>query len=168
MPELIIKGEITRDNWFLHHSEDELPASQQSILPLSLWLDERHHMLSQPEAPGVILEPDESAEPLKNWLDRIPVSAIHFPVFTDGRGYTTARELREWYGYTGQIRAVGDVLQDQAFYLHRCGFDALALRDDQDPEATIKALKTFSHAYQAAVGEHHLPLYKAHSRPAAT
>ncbi|HCZ13184.1 MAG TPA: oxidoreductase, partial [Candidatus Accumulibacter sp.] len=73
-----------------------------------------------------------------------------FPKFTDGRSYSTARLLRERYRYTGEIRALGDVLQDQLFYMRRCGIDAFALRADKDIEQALAGLRTFSDSYQAA------------------
>ena len=79
--------------------------------------------------------------------------AVDFPAFTDGRGYTIARLLRERYGYTGEIRAVGDVLVDQLDYMRRCGFSAMALRDDQHPEDALRALNAFSVRYQTDVKE---------------
>jgi uncharacterized protein (DUF934 family) len=84
---------------------------------------------------------------------------VHFPTFTDGRGYSTARLLRERYGYRGELRAVGDVLRDQLFYLSRVGFDAFALRQDQDAEGALASLADFSESYQASV-ERPQPLFR--------
>ena len=86
-------------------------------------------------------------------------SPVNFPQFTDGRGYSIARLLRERYGWRGELRAIGDVLRDQLFYLSRCGFDAFALRDDQDPHAALTAFDDFSEAYQASV-ERPQPLFR--------
>ena len=72
---------------------------------------------------------------------------------TDGRGYSTARLLRERYGYQGEIRAIGDVLQDQLFLMARCGFDAFALRADKSIEKALAAFETFKAPYQAAVDQ---------------
>ena len=74
--------------------------------------------------------------------------AVDFPKFTDGRGYTVARRLRTQLGYEGPLRATGDVLPDQVFYLRRCGFDELDLRDDENIEDARSALSTFSVVYQ--------------------
>lgn len=79
--------------------------------------------------------------------------------FTDGRNYSNARLLRDRYGYKGELRAIGDVLRDQLFYLHRCGFDAYALRADKDPYEALESLKDFSVTYQAATDEP-LPLFR--------
>ena len=78
---------------------------------------------------------------------------MNFPKFTDGRGYSTARLLRERYGYTGELRAIGDVLHDQLFYMARCGFDAFALKDGKDVAKAVNAFETFMTPYQAAVDQ---------------
>jgi uncharacterized protein (DUF934 family) len=82
----------------------------------------------------VWLGPDDDVAPLLPWLATLPLIAIRFPVFTDGRGYSLARLLRGRHGYAGELRAVGDVLRDQLYFLQRCGFDSFALRADQPPE----------------------------------
>jgi uncharacterized protein (DUF934 family) len=99
-------------------------------------------------------------------LASAPLIAIDFPVFTDGRGYSTARLLRERYGYQGEIRAVGDVLIDQLFYLSRCGFDAFSLREDQVIEDALQALGAFSRSYQPGV-DCTEPLFRRRLREAA-
>ena len=78
---------------------------------------------------------------------------MNFPKFTDGRGYSSARLLRDRYSFRGEIRAIGDVLQDQLFYMKRCGIDAYALREDKDIVAALASLRDFSETYQAAVDQ---------------
>jgi uncharacterized protein (DUF934 family) len=84
---------------------------------------------------------------------------VNFPKFTDGRGYSTGRLLRERYGYRGELRAIGDIFRDQLLYLSRCGFDAFVLRPGEDPQAALAAFGDFSEAYQAAV-DRPLPLFR--------
>lgn len=79
----------------------------------------------QTNAAAVRVEPGDDARDLLPHLDRIKLVEVNFPVFGDGRGYSAARILRE-AGYTGELRAVGDVLVDQLAYLRRCGFDSFA------------------------------------------
>ena len=95
-----------------------------------------------------------------------PLIAIDFPKFTDGRGYSLARLLRERYGYQGQIRAVGDVLIDQLYYMSRCGFDAFWLREDQIVEDALNALDTFSLSYQPGTDTPE-PLFRRRMRESA-
>jgi uncharacterized protein (DUF934 family) len=84
--------------------------------------------------------------------------AIDFPTFVDGRGYSSARLVRERLGYRGELRAVGDILRDQVFYLLRCGFDSLLLREDQDVDAALAAFGDFIEVYQRAV-DRPVPLF---------
>jgi uncharacterized protein (DUF934 family) len=81
-------------------------------------------------------------------LPRYKTIEIKFDAFTDGRGYSTAKLLRDRFTFTGELRAVGDVTIDQLFYLSRCGFDTFALRDDQDLALAKSSLNSFSNSYQ--------------------
>ena len=85
-------------------------------------------------------------------FDKLALIAVRFPKFTDGRGYSIARVLRR-LGWQGELRAVGDVLRDQLFYMTRCGFDAFALRADQDAQAALTAFSDFSAPYQPAIDD---------------
>ena len=97
---------------------------------------------------GVWLAPHDDPAALAEDVRRLPVIAIDFPAFTDGRGYSLARLLRQCYGYAGELRAIGDVQRDQLYYLSQVGFDAFAVREDQDIEAALASLRDFSDGYQ--------------------
>lgn len=115
---------------------------------------------SAPEAGEVLrLEPHEDPAALAGRLASAARVEVNFPKFSDGRGYSIARLLRERHGYTGELRAVGDVQRDQLFYLSRVGFDAFLLREGEDAEAALAALADFSEAYQASV-ERPQPLFR--------
>ena len=73
---------------------------------------------------------------------------VNFPKFSDGRGYSLARLLRERFGYRGELRAVGQVTRDNLQLLERCGFDALLLRDGEDPREALRGFEDFSASYQ--------------------
>jgi uncharacterized protein (DUF934 family) len=135
------------------------PGVAGVLVPLELWLDELRSWDELPSNVGVILRGDDDPKPLVPDLERLAVIAIDFPRFSDGRGYSVARLLRSRYGYRGEIRAVGDVLRDQLFYLQRVGFDAFQLREDQEPAAALAALRDFSEAYQASA-EPPQPLFR--------
>ena len=85
--------------------------------------------------------------------DSFSIIALDFPIFKDGRSYSHARLLRERYNYKGELRAVGDVLQDQLFFMERCGIDSFQIRDDKDIEQALNGLKGFSVRYQAAADD---------------
>lgn len=105
--------------------------------------------LIQSNATAVRLEPDEDARQLIPHLDRLTLVEIAFPKFRDGRGYSSARILRE-AGYTGELRAQGDVLVDQIAYMRRCGFDSFAPDTPLDDAVVAASLARYDHAYQAA------------------
>lgn len=105
------------------------------------------------------LEPADDPAAFAERLGTVSRVEVHFPSFTDGRGYSTARLLRERFAYRGELRAVGDVQRDQLFNLARCGFDAFLLRKDDDAAQALAALDDFSEAYQASV-ERPLPLFR--------
>jgi uncharacterized protein (DUF934 family) len=105
--------------------------------------------LDQSNATAVRLEPDDDARALIPFLDRLALVEIAFPKFRDGRGYSSARILRE-AGYTGELRAQGDVLVDQIAFMKRCGFDSFAPEAPLNPEAVERALLTYDQHYQGA------------------
>lgn len=144
---LIKLGKPEQDTWCLSRDEETLPDERPAIVPLSLW---QQHSDQADLAPWLPSATELSPE-LANELQNAPLVAIDFPSFTDGRGYSLARLLRERYAYTGEIRAIGDVLVDQLFYMTRCGFDALALREDQHLDDALRALGAFSVSYQPGV-----------------
>ena len=90
---------------------------------------------------GVLLGPADDPAALVHDLPQLALVAVDFPHATDGRGYSTARLLRERYGYTGELRAVGDVGRDQLFYLARVGFDAFALREGEDVAGALGGVR---------------------------
>ena len=105
--------------------------------------------LDQSNATAVRVEPGDDARELIPHLERLALVEVNFPAFGDGRGYSSARILRE-AGYAGELRAVGDVLVDQLAYMRRCGFDAFAPDAALDPEDAEAALARWPHVYQGA------------------
>jgi uncharacterized protein (DUF934 family) len=105
--------------------------------------------LGQTNATAVRLESDEDARALLPHLDRLALIEVAFPAFRDGRGYSAGRILRE-SGYTGELRAAGNVLVDQILPMRRCGFDAFAPDAPLDPAAVERALGRYAYVYQSA------------------
>jgi uncharacterized protein (DUF934 family) len=114
--------------------------------------------LDQSNATAVRLEPDDDARALIPFLDRLTLVEIAFPKFRDGRGYSSARILRE-AGFTGELRAQGDVLVDQIAFMKRCGFDSFAPEASLNPEAVERALATYDQVYQKAADDA-VPVWK--------
>jgi uncharacterized protein (DUF934 family) len=134
---------------------DEAPIPTQSavILSLARFQSEGAALLDEGRAVGVRIEPAERVEDLAYDLPRLALIAPAFPKFRDGRAYSTAALLRERFGFKGEIRAVGDVLREQAYEMVRCGFDAFEPVDGSTPEDWAKAARIFRHVYQAAPDE---------------
>ena len=151
---------LAHDPWhLLEASDDPLPATGKVIVPLASWRQHRDELIARADGVGVSLLATDEARDIAADLPHLQVVAVNFATFNDGRGYTTARLLRERYGWRGELRAIGDVLSDQIFYLTRVGFDALELREGQDVEAVLGRFEDFSETYQAAV-DRPLPLFR--------
>jgi uncharacterized protein (DUF934 family) len=167
MSRLIDRNGPRDDGWVVVDDGESAPAADAKVLvPYSAWLGSREHWRAHPGSVGVVLSPGNDPATLAGDLDRLELIAVEFPTFNDGRGFSIARLLRERLHYRGELRAVGDIMRDQMFYLARCGFDSFALRDDQDVEQSVRALADFSEVYQAAVDRG--PLFeRRHATPAA-
>ena len=129
-----------------------LPAGPL-LVPLAVWNARKAELQARGTPVGVWLDVTEGPEAIASELDAFAVIGVNFPKFTDGRGYSTARLLRERYSYSGELRAIGDVLHDQLFLMARCGFDAFALKDGKDVAKAVNAFETFKTPYQAAVDQ---------------
>ncbi len=129
-----------------------LPAGPL-LVPIAVWQARKTELQSRGTPVGVWLAAGEGPEAIAGDLATLPVVGVHFPKFVDGRGYSTARLLRERYSYCGEIRALGDVLHDQLFLMARCGFDAFALKEGKDIAKAVAAFETFRNPYQAAVDQ---------------
>jgi len=147
-------GRIVDDAWTAIETAEGLRALAEDaavIVPLALWTAEREALLARVGAVGVRLGGHDDPASIAQDVPRLPLVAIDFPKFTDGRGYSIARLLRERHGYTGPLRAVGDVLRDQIFYMLRCGFDQFAPKHDHHLDGALSAYRDFSDAYQTSV-----------------
>ena len=156
MQQIIKHGQVIEETWHLlpkDASLDGLPNCDDLIVPLALWVDHNKALLARDGGLGVWLDAGEEIEEIADQLDCFQVIALNFPVFTDGRHYSTAYLLRSRYGFKGEIRAIGDVLRDQLFAFKRCGFDAFALREDKDPHQVLNAFADFSEVYQASIDQ---------------
>lgn len=126
------------------------------LVPLPVWQARGAELAARGDV-GVWLAAGEGAELIAADLPKLAAVAVHFPAFTDGRGYSTAALLRTRYNYGGELRAIGDVLRDQFQAYVRCGFDTLQPNDgrytDAQLEAAIASLSDFSVPYQGAVDE---------------
>ena len=155
---LIKDRKLAHDRWKLLDAipvgEDgvarELPDGDV-IVPLAAWRNLREQLIARDGRVGVWLAGNEEPGDIVADLGLLDVVAVRFASFTDGRGYSIGRLLRDRYGWRGELRAIGDVQRDQIFYLARCGFDAFALREGEDPQTALTAFDDFSQAYQTSL-----------------
>jgi len=143
MPTLIKDGAVTTDGW---------STGEKSLLAPDAWLEQA--------TAGLLLQVD--TEPDAAFV-KAPLIAIEFPEFKDGRGLSLGALLRSRFGFTGDLRAVGDVHPDLAHYLIRCGFSSFVLPDGRDVAVALKGTTVYSHYYQGSVRDPQ-PLYRKTSR----
>ncbi len=166
---MIIKNKtVVADDWsVLRLAESDtadgvvVPAGR-ILVPLKVWLAQRDSLQHRADV-GVWFASDERAEDLQAEVQKFSVVAVDFPKFADGRGYSIAYHLRSRLGYKGELRAIGDVLRDQIFYMQRVGFDAFVPRADKDINEVLKGLSDFSLTYQASSDEAQ-PLFRRVTR----
>lgn len=168
MRDIIKDKAVVADDWtVLQLAEGNTPETiavpaGKVIVPLKVWQAQQATLQGRTDV-GVWIASDERPEVLKDEVQNFPVIAVDFPKFSDGRGYSIAYNLRARLGYTGELRAIGDVLRDQLFYMQRVGFNAFATRLDRNIHDALKGLTDFSEAYQAS-WDKKAPLFRRTSR----
>ncbi len=163
MPDVITAdGSVRQDNWIVvprpADGESLDMPEQPALIPADLWLAGKEHFDDRDDI-GVWLDSHEEPEMLAGVVNELPVIAVNFPKFSDGRGYSIARLLRERLNYRHELRAVGDVLLDQLQFMKRCGFDTYVLRADKDITKAARCLNFFTQGYQAAT-DTDVPLFR--------
>lgn len=161
MKQIIKQRQIVNDHWTLVAPETEIGnlPSGDIIVPLSLWQSHRSTLEQRSGKIGLCLTGDDDLEAIAAEVIHLPVIALSFPAFRDGRVYSFARQLRQHYGYRGEIRAVGEVLRDQLLYMERVGFDAFEVHPRQNIESALAAFNELTVKYQASNDEPR-PLYQ--------
>jgi uncharacterized protein (DUF934 family) len=158
MQKLIKNGSLTDNHWTIlkvASGPEVLQAApgKSFIVPLQFWKKYQDEIQDYNGNIAVWLDSDERPEQIGERLQKLQLIALNFPLFTDGRSYSNARELRQRFEFKGEIRAIGDVLRDQLYFMSRCGFDAFDLRQDQDPQLCLQAFSDFKTAYQSSIAE---------------
>lgn len=159
---VIADQRIIDDSWQLLEPGAAVPDQGDVIVSVEQWNANADALLTRSGKVGVVLRSHESPEDITR-RDELVLIAIDFPKFSDGRGYSSARLLRDRLEYQGELRAVGDVLRDQLFYMLRCGIDSFALKAGKDIEGALEAFKEFSVTYQAAADDPR-PLFRRVAR----
>lgn len=149
MQNLIKEGRHESDDWILVEDDAPIPDSGPIILPLAIYQSHQSDWNNTDRKIGVWLNDEQMAEDTTDSLDRLALIALHFPKFADGRGFSKARLLRDRYGFKGEIRAIGDFLPDQVFYMLRCGIDAFSCRTEDEAKTALSLLTPFTVLYQS-------------------
>jgi uncharacterized protein (DUF934 family) len=147
MPRRLLRNaEIIVDPW-RYVAEAAADTAAPLIVTLTQWQMEPDTWLARGTSLGVVLSPAHRVEQIAADLKHFTLIAAEFPGPAEGRGYTQARQLREQWKFTGELRATGHVRRDQLFFMARCGFNSFEL-PDADLEDAHTAFSTFSAAYQ--------------------
>jgi uncharacterized protein (DUF934 family) len=141
--------QVAEDGWQLVADDADLPASHV-IVSVARWEREREQLLARGGSLGLKVNGDTPISAIADDLQHFDLVALDFPTFGDGRCFSHARLLRERYHFGGELRAVGDVLRDQIYFMRRCGIDSFAIREDKDIQDALKAFAEFTVRYQPA------------------
>ena len=147
---LLKDGAVAENPWQTVADDAETIPDGPVILGLARWRCDGALLSARNTPLGVRLKSDQLADEIAPDLDRFALVALEFPVFRDGRAFSTARELREHYGFTGDIRALGHILPDQYQFLVRTGFTSVEVADTANLASWRQALTEITVAYQAA------------------
>ncbi len=145
---IIKDGVIVTDNW-LYLDDDAGLVEGDIVVSLLRWQAEHESLKQHQGRLGISLSGDDSLEAMVADLAEFALIVLLFPVFTDGRCYSFARLLRDRYDYQEEIRARGDVLQDQLFYMAQCGINSFEMENEGDLVSALSVFDTFSENYQA-------------------
>ncbi len=149
MSRQMIKDQRIVANTFQHIGmEGEIPTGD-IIVPYARYLAEREQLQQHAGQVAVAINGnDYDIYAIGEALAKHAIIALEFPAFVDGRCYSIARLLRERFGFSGELRAYGNILRDQAFYMHRCGINAFEIEDGKDLDDFLHGFKDFSVSYQ--------------------
>ena len=158
----IIKDQvIVEDNWqrLAEIAADASLPAGDVIIPFAYWLEHKDTLTNREGKLGVCINGDDYTHEVAKDIEHFDLIALDFPAFVDGRSYSHARLLRDRYSFKGELRAVGDVLRDQLFYMQRCGINSFQLREDKNLEDALNAFSEISVKYQIAADGAE-PIYK--------
>ena len=149
MQKLTKTGKLERFDWERAESSENMADASKHLVHVSDFLTAQ----DKSTIAGIWVKPEDNVDELQEHLEQVKVIGIDFPVFTDGRGFSHARKLRDVLAFDGELIALGAFMQDQLFYLKRCGFDSFVVENDAPIESMKESLADFSETYQAAADE---------------
>lgn len=143
----VIKNQqVSENTWSFVADDQPLPPQGDITVSLTRWQQEQSQLQQHSGQIGVRLQPADQLDGLTH--AKMGLVELNFPSFGDGRLFSLARLLRDQYGYAGEIRATGNYLADQVFYLHRVGVDAFEFAEAKDIQVALAAINDFSVCYQ--------------------
>jgi uncharacterized protein (DUF934 family) len=159
MPQILKNTEVVSDNWILLDETAESLPTGNVLLSYEQWQNFADQLSNHSGSLGVWLEGHAEIEQIIEPLLDLPLITINFPKFADGRGFSSARLIRERYNYSGELRAIGGFIRDQLYLLKRCGFNAFQFSDENELSDAAESLKDFSENYQVSVDQEN-PLFR--------
>ena len=159
MPQLLKDKRVIDDAWTLVDTDSQSLPDGDILLTYSQWQTFSEQLEFHSGQIGVVIEGNAEIEDIIEPLLKLPLIAINFPKFADGRGFSLATLLRERYNFNGEIRAVGGFIRDQLYLLSRCGFNAFKFSEDTDLSEAAKSLEDFSETYQVSADQEK-PLFR--------
>ncbi len=147
---LVRAGQVVEDRYLRILDDAPIPEWTPVIIPAARLIADFADIARREAPTGVLWPNNRKVSELAPYLDQLTLVALVFPTFKDGRAYSQARQLRERYGFRGELRATGDVLRDQFLFLARAGFDAFEVKKEADTTAFVEALARYSVFYQPA------------------
>ena len=145
---LVKRGRVVEDTYLRVVDDAPIPDGVAVIVPAARFLADAAELTRRSAPTGLVWPNDRKVAELAPWLDRLALIALTFPNFRDGRAYTQARQLRERYGFRGELRATGEILRDQFLFLIRAGFNSLEVKKAADAAAYAEAVGRYSVFYQ--------------------
>jgi uncharacterized protein (DUF934 family) len=157
-------GALQPNEWLTVADDQALPDGKPVVVTLDRWLKEGDTLSGRNAPLGLKLRSDQSPVAVADDLDRFGLIVLEFPKFTDGRGYSQARILRQRLGYAGELRATGNVLRDQYLFMDRCGIDSIEIADETKAGGYLDSLGEFSIWYQPAADQRPTVLARRHGK----
>ena len=159
--QIIKDRNISNDDWVIAREIDDAAfvPKDNTIFPFSYWQLNSGDLLKQNTSHAIWIDGDIETEQLSSHLNHLSIIALDFPAFKDGRSYTHARILRDRYNFEGELRAIGNVLRDQMFFMLRCGINCFEVTEGKNAEDALKSFNDFTVRYQAAADDA-VPIYK--------
>jgi uncharacterized protein (DUF934 family) len=157
---LVRGGRVVADEYVRVLDDAPIPDGVPVIIPAARFIADADDIARREAPTGVLWPNNRRVSELAPYLDQLALVALVFPSFKDGRAYSQARQLREQYGFHGELRATGNILRDQFLFLLRAGFDAYEVVKDADAEVFAQAVSRYSVFYQPA-GDRRTPALRA-------